>query len=95
MKPMDDNELQFLRTKLKTGEYDGADIMHAWLAIDELCELRGEIARAVAAERDCRTCENYRFSLTSADSCVGAFRCVDGLRYQRNGVARLWDETPF
>lgn len=33
-------ELQFLRTKLKTGEYDGVDIMQAWLAIDELMALR-------------------------------------------------------
>jgi hypothetical protein len=37
---MDDNELQFLRTRLKIGEYDGSDIMRAWLAIDELRELR-------------------------------------------------------
>lgn len=37
---MDNNELQFLRTKLKNGEYDGADIMHAWLAIDELLKAR-------------------------------------------------------
>ena len=37
---LDDADLAFLRTKLKNGEYDGADIMHAWLAIDELRELR-------------------------------------------------------
>jgi len=37
---LDDEELAFLRTKLKNGEYDGVDIMHAWLAIDELRELR-------------------------------------------------------
>ena len=37
---LDDGELAFLRTKLKNGEYDGADIMHAWLAIDELRQLR-------------------------------------------------------
>jgi hypothetical protein len=37
---LDDDGLAFLRTKLKNGEYDGADIMHAWLAIDELRELR-------------------------------------------------------
>ena len=37
---MDNSELQFLRTKLKIGEYDGADIMNAWLAIDELLNLR-------------------------------------------------------
>jgi hypothetical protein len=37
---LDDNGLAFLRTKLKTGEYDGADIMQAWIALDELRELR-------------------------------------------------------
>ena len=37
---MDTDELQFLRTKLKQGEYDGADIMRAWLAIDEMLALR-------------------------------------------------------
>lgn len=35
-----DEELAFLRTKLKSGEYDGTDIMYAWLVIDELRELR-------------------------------------------------------
>ena len=37
---LDDKELTFLRAKLKNGEHDGADIMYAWLAIDELRELR-------------------------------------------------------
>lgn len=37
---MTNDELKFLRTKLKQGEYDGVDIMTAWLAIDELLELR-------------------------------------------------------
>lgn len=37
---LDDKELTFLRAKLKNGEYDGADIMYAWLAIYELRELR-------------------------------------------------------
>ena len=35
---MDIEELRALRTRLKAGEYDGADIMSAWLAIDELIE---------------------------------------------------------
>jgi hypothetical protein len=26
--------------KLKQGDHDGVDLMHAWLAIDELVELR-------------------------------------------------------
>lgn len=37
---LDDAGLAFLRTKLKNGEYGGVDIMHAWLAVDELRELR-------------------------------------------------------
>ena len=37
---MTNEELGFLRTKLKSGEYDGVDIMQAWIAIDELIELR-------------------------------------------------------
>jgi hypothetical protein len=37
---MDTEGLQALRTKLKTGDYDGADIMRAWLAIDELLAMR-------------------------------------------------------
>lgn len=37
---LDDQGLEFLRIKLKAGEYDGADIMHAVIAIDELRELR-------------------------------------------------------
>lgn len=46
---MEDGELQFLRTKLKNGEYDGADIMHAWLAINELLALRAWRERAFQA----------------------------------------------
>lgn len=37
---MTTEELAFLRTKLKSGDYDGVDIMHAWMAIDELRQLR-------------------------------------------------------
>lgn len=33
------DDLEFLRNKLKSGEYDGADIMQAWIAIEELIEL--------------------------------------------------------
>ncbi len=35
-----DDELKYLKMQLKHGEYDGLDIMQAWLAIDELLELR-------------------------------------------------------
>ena len=37
---LDDEELAGLRIRLKSGEYDGVDVMHAWLAVDELRELR-------------------------------------------------------
>lgn len=40
MVDLDKKELKFLRMKLKQGDYDGTDIMKAWLAIDELVELR-------------------------------------------------------
>jgi hypothetical protein len=32
--------LDLVRTNLKTGNYDGVDIMRAWLAIDELKALQ-------------------------------------------------------
>jgi regulator of replication initiation timing len=35
-------DLKFLRTKLKIGEYDGTDIMQAWLCIDRLIKLEDE-----------------------------------------------------
>jgi len=37
---METDDLKFLRMKLKQGEYDGVDIMQAWIAIDELIEWR-------------------------------------------------------
>lgn len=33
---MTNDELKLLRAKLKCGEYDGVDIMHAWMVLDEL-----------------------------------------------------------
>lgn len=39
---MDIEKLKVTRTNLKSGEYDGADIMTAWLAIDELIGLHAE-----------------------------------------------------
>lgn len=41
---MDTIELKYLVTKLKTGEYDGSDIMHAWIAIEELIAIRETLA---------------------------------------------------
>ena len=37
---MKTEELRVLRMRLKSGEYDGVHIMQAWIAIDELIELR-------------------------------------------------------
>ena len=41
--------LSVLRSNLKSGEYDGVDIMKAWLAIDELIELRDWRSKAFDA----------------------------------------------
>jgi hypothetical protein len=46
---MTDDELQLLRLKLKQGNYDGFDIMAAWLAIDELRRLRAWCEKAFQA----------------------------------------------
>ena len=32
-------ELKALKVRLKTGEYNGVDIMSAWIAIDDLIDL--------------------------------------------------------
>jgi len=48
---MNKDELLFLRNKLKSGEYDGTDIMQAWLAIDRLIESDDRIALLEAAIR--------------------------------------------
>lgn len=37
---MEEEDLNLLKEKLKQGDYDGTDIMKAWIAIDELIELR-------------------------------------------------------
>jgi hypothetical protein len=56
-------KLQFLRTKLKMGEYDGADIMQAWLAIDELLKLRAALAapQVPAPTWNCRSCSSLNY----------------------------------
>ena len=46
---LDDDGLLLLRMSLKQGEYNGVDIMHAWLAIDELRELRSWREKAFVA----------------------------------------------
>lgn len=37
---MNNEELELLYLKLKSGDYDGVDIMKAWIAIEELIKLR-------------------------------------------------------
>ena len=36
-------DLLVLRTRLKMGEYDGNDIMQAWIAIDRIAELEANV----------------------------------------------------
>lgn len=38
------DELKVLRLRLKQGEYDGVDIMHAWFALAELLNHRAALA---------------------------------------------------
>jgi hypothetical protein len=38
-------DLKLLRAKLKSGEYDGSDIMQAWIAVDELMKANDLIAQ--------------------------------------------------
>lgn len=38
-------QLKGLRMRLKSGEYDGVHLTKAWLAIDELIDLRGKVER--------------------------------------------------
>lgn len=42
---MTNDELMHLRRRLKSGEYDGVDIMSVWLALDELVEVRKDAER--------------------------------------------------
>lgn len=43
-----DKDLSHLRLKLKSGEYDGTDLMHAWIAIEELLQLRCDNLELIA-----------------------------------------------
>lgn len=73
---MDDAQLAFLRTKLKNGEYDGVDIMHAWLAIDELRQVRAELDGLV---------EDYRIGLLQSTDGTGYITRLNRLKEQSNG----------
>ena len=46
--------------------------------------------RVLAAERDCRTCRNFR----GTQHCHSVLRCVDGSSYKRGGVVQLWETEP-
>lgn len=64
---MSEDDLRFLRTKLKSGEYDGADIMQAWLAIDRLVESGERIALLEAAILEYR---KFRWKPDSRGWCL-------------------------
>ena len=49
---MNKDELIDLQQRLKSGEYDGADIMSAWIAIDELMVTRMAVTALAAAYSD-------------------------------------------
>jgi len=53
---MKTEELKVLRMRLKSGEYDGTDIMQAWTAIDELIELRKKV-EGLDGVCDCSCCK--------------------------------------
>lgn len=60
-------------------------------AANELLTNEVERLRAdVAAERDCRTCRNFR----GTQHCHSVLRCVDGSSYKRGGVVQLWETAP-
>lgn len=58
------DELMSLRTRLKCGEYDGNDIMQAWLAIDELLDCKAALSQQSAVTDDMRYA--VRFAPSSA-----------------------------
>lgn len=49
---MDTRTLDEVRNNLKSGEYDGVDVMRAWLSIDELFTLRAQLASAQAEKAE-------------------------------------------
>ena len=75
---MDDSELEHLRVKLKSGEYDGVDIMRAWLALDEARSMR-------------KDAERYRLLRACADDCglVISF-CPPGSSLDWTGVQQSY-----
>lgn len=47
---------------------------------------------AIAAERDCRTCKNFR---ANSGGCVSVLRCTNGNEYKRAGIVlQVWEITP-
>lgn len=50
------DDLHALRIRLKSGEYDGADVMAAWLALDELREARKKLAAPLDMILHCPAC---------------------------------------
>ena len=72
---MNNSDLKFLRAKLKAGEYDGADIMRAWIAIDELSE---QLARASDAfEREQKRADLADVRAEAAQELLNALRSAE------------------
>ena len=59
-------------------------------------QMRAYAAQAVAAERDCRTCNHWRTPHHRNDvmHCSAPLRCVAGSSYKRQGVVQLWESAP-
>ena len=64
----DKMKLALLRAKLKLGEYDGADIMLAWLALDELIAYKTKAALETWVKCSDRFPDDQQFVLAESPS---------------------------
>jgi hypothetical protein len=44
--------LELVRMNLKCGDYDGVDIMRAWIAIDDLLKQRKQVIELISAAKE-------------------------------------------
>lgn len=72
--PTEMSELDALRARLKQGEYDGADIMAAWIAIDELQSLRARLEDALASAHAAGRREGLEEAAKTANPLTNAVR---------------------
>lgn len=65
------DDLHALRIRLKYGEYNGADVMAAWLALDELREARKKLAAPIDMILHCPACgaQHIDAPMTDAQYC--------------------------